>query len=67
MIVPATDETVCAVCHERMPASAPLCLSCGAPLGAVAQVEIRPDFARKLLVLLCKRLREAENRGSQPG
>ena len=32
-----------------------------------AVTDEHPDFARKLLVLLCKRLREAENRGSQPG
>jgi CRP-like cAMP-binding protein len=27
-------------------------------------IEDHPDFARGLLVLLCKRLREAEKRGS---
>jgi Predicted ATPase len=47
VIVPAADETVCAVCRERQPASAQFCLSCGAPLPAVAEVE-----ARKTVTLL---------------
>jgi class 3 adenylate cyclase len=47
MTVPDGDETVCAACHERLPASARFCSSCGAPVEAVADA-----VSRKMVTLL---------------
>src|SRR5450759_2816636 len=47
MTVPDGDETVCAACHQRLPASARFCSSCGAPVEAVADA-----VSRKMVTLL---------------
>src|SRR5450631_4719343 len=47
MTVPDGDEAVCAACHERLPASARFCSSCGAPVETVADA-----VSRKMVTLL---------------